>query len=142
MPTPAPAAASYRFGGFELRPSERLLLSGGAPVVIGARAFDLLVALVERAGSLVIKDDLIDRVWPGLVVEDNNLQVQISHLRKALGPGAVATIPGRGYRFDVPLATSAPRGAAAARIDTAPTGAWPLSNIASHAVPLYGRDAD
>src|SRR4051812_43484777 len=106
MPMPAPAAC-YRFGSFELRPSERSLLSGGAPVVLGARAFDLLLTLVEGAGALVTKGDLIDRVWPGLVVEENNLQVQISHLRKALGPRAVATIPGRGYRFDLAIESGA-----------------------------------
>ena len=77
-----------------------------AVVALGPRAFDLLVALVERAGQLVTKETLLDRVWPELVVEENNLQVQISALRKILGQEAIATIPGRGYRFNVALAAA------------------------------------
>jgi DNA-binding winged helix-turn-helix (wHTH) protein len=64
----------------------------------------VLVALVERAGELVAKDELLERVWPDVVVEENNLQVQVSALRKALGAGAITTIAGRGYRFTLPLA--------------------------------------
>jgi predicted ATPase len=67
--------------------------------VLGDRAFDVLLALVERAGRLVAKDELLDLVWPGLVVEENNLQVQVSTLRKILGAAAIATSAGRGYRF-------------------------------------------
>ena len=63
------------------------------------KGVDVLLALVERAGQLVSKNELLDLVWPGLVVEENNLQVQISTLRKLLGPQAIATIPGRGYRW-------------------------------------------
>ncbi len=97
-----PARSScYRFGSFELQPNERRLLAGGEPVVLGPRAFDLLVALVERPGQLVTKEELLDCVWPNLVVEENNLQVQVSALRKILGQEAIATIPGRGYRFTV-----------------------------------------
>jgi len=79
------------------------LLASGEPVVVGPRAFDVLVALLERAGQLVTKEELLDRVWPKLVVEENNLQVQVSALRKILGQQAIATIPGRGYRFTVTL---------------------------------------
>jgi non-specific serine/threonine protein kinase len=101
-------AAVHRFGSFELRPAERQLLGAdGRPLALGGRAFDLLVALVERAGELVAKDDLIAAVWPGVVVEENNLQVQVSTLRKLLGAGAIATSAGRGYRFTLPLATPA-----------------------------------
>jgi TolB-like protein len=91
--------SSYRFGAFELQPGERRLMASGEPVMLGPRAFDLLVALVERAGQLVTKEELLDIVWPKLVVEENNLQVQVSALRKIIGQGTVATIPGRGYRF-------------------------------------------
>jgi predicted ATPase/DNA-binding winged helix-turn-helix (wHTH) protein len=90
-----------RFGRFELRPSEHVLLADGTPVAIGARAFDLLAAFVDRPGTLITKDDLLATVWPGLVVEENNLQVQVSTLRKILGQSALATIPGRGYRFNL-----------------------------------------
>lgn len=92
-----------RFTHFELRPIERLLLAQGQPVALGSRAFDVLRVLVDKAGELVRKDELLDQVWPGLVVEENNLQVQISALRRALGVKAIATIPGQGYRFALPV---------------------------------------
>jgi predicted ATPase/DNA-binding winged helix-turn-helix (wHTH) protein len=88
-----------RFDRFELQPAERRLLCSGVPVSIGPRAFDVLVALVERAGSLVTKDELFERAWPGTVVEENALQAQVSLLRKILGRGAIATVAGSGYRF-------------------------------------------
>ncbi|MBK8742621.1 MAG: transcriptional regulator [Betaproteobacteria bacterium] len=94
---------AIRFGRFELHAASRRLLQDAQPVVIGARAFDVLAALVERRDRVVGKNELLDVVWPGLVVEENNLQVHISALRKLLGPQAIATIPGRGYRFVVPL---------------------------------------
>jgi predicted ATPase/DNA-binding winged helix-turn-helix (wHTH) protein len=89
----------YRFGSSEVRPAERQVLIDGAPAALGARAFDLLLALIERRERVVDKAELFDTVWPGLVVEENNLQVQVSSLRKLLGPSAIATVPGRGYRF-------------------------------------------
>jgi len=101
-------SASIRFGHCELQPHERRLLIHGEPAVLGARAFDVLLALVERAGELVGKNELLDIVWPDVVVEENNLQVQISTLRKLLGPEAIATIPGRGYRFTVRIEQQAP----------------------------------
>src|SRR4051812_33921983 len=99
---------SYRFGHFELLGTERRLLVDGHDVPLGARAFDLLVALIERRDRTVGKDELIDVVWPGLVVEGNNLQVQISTLRKVLGPRAISTIPGRGYKFAMELSELTP----------------------------------
>jgi len=81
----------YRFGHFELLGNERRLLVDGHDAPLGGRAFDLLVALIERRDRTVAKDELIDAVWPGLVVEGNNLQVQISTLRKILGPRAIST---------------------------------------------------
>ena len=92
-------AHTYRFGTVEVRPSERQLLVEGRPAAVGARAFDVLLALIDNRDRVVTKDELLDKVWPGLVVEENNLQVQVSTLRKILGAQAVATIPGRGYRF-------------------------------------------
>ena len=96
--------AAYRFERFELQPTRRQLLEGGRPVALGQRAFDVLLTLVERAGELVSKDELLDRVWPGVVVEENNLQVQVSALRKVLGSSAIATTASRGYRFTLDLA--------------------------------------
>jgi predicted ATPase/DNA-binding winged helix-turn-helix (wHTH) protein len=95
--------APYRFGRFELNPTTRQLLADGLPVALGARALDVLLALIERRERLVTKDELIELVWPNLVVEENNLQVQVSALRKALGAEAIATIPGRGYSFALEL---------------------------------------
>lgn len=89
----------YQFDHFEIRPTERRLLIDGHSAPLGARAFDVLLALVERRDRTVTKNELLDLVWPGLVVEENNLQVQISTLRKVLGQNAIATIPGQGYRF-------------------------------------------
>ena len=89
----------YRFGRFELQPGERRLLVDGAVTPLTSRAFDLLVALVERAGQLVGKDELLARVWPKLVVEESNLQVQVSALRKILGAESIETVAGSGYRF-------------------------------------------
>ena len=95
--------ATFRFGRFELNPATRQLLVDRQPVPLGARAFDVLLALIERRDRVVTKNEMLDLVWPGLVVEENNLQVQISTLRKVLGPDAVATIPGRGYQFTLNL---------------------------------------
>ena len=89
----------YRFGRFELRPATRQLLADGGEVTLGNRAFDVLVALVERRERMVTKDELLEIAWPGVVVEENNLQVQISALRKVLGQQAIVTVPARGYRF-------------------------------------------
>jgi len=89
----------YRFGRFKLSPATRHLLIDNQAVPLGARAFDVLTALIERRERLVSKNELLDLVWPGLVVEENNLQVQISALRKLLGQDAIATVTGLGYRF-------------------------------------------
>ena len=101
---------TYQFGRFELRPATRQLLVDQAPATLGARAFDLLLALIERRDRLVTKDELLELVWPGLVVEENNLQVQVSALRKLLGQDAIATVAGRGYRFTLePSQVDAPQ---------------------------------
>ncbi|MBX3704090.1 MAG: winged helix-turn-helix domain-containing protein [Steroidobacteraceae bacterium] len=90
-----------RIGAFELLPAERQLCLDGQPVELGARAFDLLLVLVENAGRLVTKATLLERVWPGLVVDENNLPAQIACLRRVLGAGAIRTIPRFGYRLDL-----------------------------------------
>ena len=117
----APPAAGT-FGRFAILAAERRLLVDGVPVALGSRAFDLLAALVARRDRVVPKEELIDVVWPGLVVEDNNLQVQISALRKVLGAQAIATVPGRGYQFTV-AASPAAAGTSAAAPATGATGA-------------------
>src|SRR5689334_1539059 len=89
------------FGRFRLLPRRRELLADGAPVRLGGRAFDILVALIEARGTVVSKDALMATVWPGRIVEENNLQWQISSLRAALGPDRdlIRTASGRGYQF-------------------------------------------
>jgi adenylate cyclase len=94
---------SYRFDRFEILPGTRQLLDEGALVTLGARAFDVLQCLVENCHRVVAKDELIDWVWPGLVVTENNLSVQVSTLRRLLGPGALVNVPGRGYQFMLPV---------------------------------------
>ena len=90
---------SWTLGEFEIRPRERRLLRAGVSLPLGARAFDLLLALLQHHDRVVGKDELLALVWPGVVVEENNLTVQVSALRKVLGPDCIATIPGRGYQL-------------------------------------------
>jgi TolB-like protein len=94
-----PLAASFSFGSFLLQPAQRRLLQDGQAVALGARAFDLLCELVARPGELLSKDWLLTSVWRGVVVEEANLHVQVSQLRKVIGNDAVVTVPGQGYRF-------------------------------------------
>lgn len=104
-PASAPLSSpfAYHFGQFRLVPDRRELLVDDAPVKLGGRAFDMLVALVLQHGRVLSKNELLDLVWPRLVVEENNLQVQVMALRRLLGHGAIATVPGRGYRFVLPV---------------------------------------
>lgn len=95
---------TYSFGPFVLVPQERRLLRAGVPVPLAAKAFDLLVVLVRNHGRLVGKDRLLEEVWPGAVVEEVNLTVNVSAVRKALGAGEgggdwIETVPRHGYRF-------------------------------------------
>jgi predicted ATPase/DNA-binding winged helix-turn-helix (wHTH) protein len=121
---------SYRFGRFEVRPVERLLLADESPVALGSRAFDVLVALVANRDRVVTKRELLDAAWPGLVVEENSLQAQVSALRKVLGPAIVATIPGLGYRFAMPVNDAPPA--------QAPIGVGPPPRLET----LVGREHD
>ena len=101
------------FGPFQLHPRENLLLEDDQPVRLGGRAFDMLVALVERSGEVVGKTELIARVWPNTWVEEGNLRFQIAELRKALGDGQGSTryiknVAGQGYCFVAPVSYSEP----------------------------------
>jgi predicted ATPase/DNA-binding winged helix-turn-helix (wHTH) protein len=138
----------YRFGSAELRGQERRLLVHGEDTPIGARAFDLLLALVERRDAIVTKNELLDLVWPGVVVEENNLPVHISSLRKVLGPQVIATVPGRGYRFTAALdgAVGGPTDASGPGPSPTPAScdetATPLTNLPAELPPLFGRAED
>src|SRR5271169_2883398 len=96
------------FGPYRLVAAQRLLLHGEEPVRLGSRAFDILTALVERADEVVGKEELIARAWPATFVEEANLKIQVSALRRALGDGQgdnryVVTVVGRGYNFVAPI---------------------------------------
>jgi len=123
---------SYRFGAVEVRPAERQLLVEGQSAPVGARAFDVLLALIERRDRVVSKNELLDLAWPGVIVEENNLHVQVSTLRKHLGARAVVTIPGLGYRF-----TLEPEAA-----EARPEGAAPRHNLPASLNRFIGRERE
>ena len=103
----------YEFGIFRLNCSEKCLHQNGKPVNLTPKPLDILILLVEQAGELVTKEALIEKVWPGTFVEENNLSQQIAVLRKALGNAeAIETVPRRGFRFRLPVkpASIAPSG--------------------------------
>ena len=103
-----PVTRFYDFGNFRVDALRRTFLRDGQPVPLAPKAFEMLLALVERHGKIFSKDDLIRRVWPDTTVEENNLTVIISHLRKVVGENPnehryIVTIPGKGYRFVAPV---------------------------------------
>lgn len=135
--------SDLRFGRFQLNANRRELSADGAAVKLGARTFDVLLALVERRDRIVSKDELLKLVWPNLIVEENNLQVHVSSLRKLLGPQAIATVPGRGYRFTVSVEGVAQVSVAPAATPAAEATERPsVTNLPDALPPLYGRDAE
>jgi DNA-binding winged helix-turn-helix (wHTH) protein/TolB-like protein/Tfp pilus assembly protein PilF len=99
-----PASHCYQFGPFRLDTTERLLLRDGHPVPLTPKAYEMLLALVQRSGHIVEKDELLKEVWPDSFVEEGNLTQYVFSLRRALGENAnerhyIETIPRRGYRF-------------------------------------------
>ena len=132
-----------RLGHFELQPTERTLSRDGQALELGARAFDLLLVLVEHHGRLATKATLLERVWPRLVVDENNLPAQVASLRRVLGAGAIRTVPGFGYRLELPVLLPGATPAVVAqplpeapRL-TVPRGFWPRCMGA-----LIGRDRE
>jgi DNA-binding winged helix-turn-helix (wHTH) protein len=118
------------FGCFRLSMAERSLEAAGMPLKLSARALDILIVLVERAGEVVGKKDLMARVWPDVTVEEASLRFHIAALRKALGDGEngaryVITLPGRGYCFVSPVSQApsdrnVPKGEMPARLERLP----------------------
>ncbi|HEY6216514.1 MAG TPA: winged helix-turn-helix domain-containing protein [Pyrinomonadaceae bacterium] len=118
----------YEFNGFRLEGSQRRLLYNGQPVALKPKILDLLIYLVEMRGQLVVKDDLMREIWPDAIVEENNITVSMSILRKTLGDRIdqqfIETVPRRGYRFvadvtEVPLDLTAVRGSGPLTLSTA-----------------------
>src|SRR4051812_17582560 len=109
---------SFRFDEFLVDKQAGALLrfhpdGQATPVQIGSRAFQLLCLLVERRGGIVSRQEIMDDIWPNIAVEENNLSVQLSALRRALDTdgarsSCIQTIPGRGYRFLRPMVQTSP----------------------------------
>ena len=139
----------YEFGSFRLEATERRLMHDGQPVPLKPKIFDLLLFLVERRGQLIVKDELMKEVWPDTIVEDNNLTVSMSILRKALGEGRfdkkfIETVPRLGYRFVAPVTEPSLAPVAAAEPRRVATETEPDEElIESLAVlPMESRDKD
>jgi predicted ATPase/DNA-binding winged helix-turn-helix (wHTH) protein len=125
------------FGPFSLQPAQQLLSKAGRPVSIGSRAFEILIALVERAGQTVTKEQLLARGWPSISVDETSLRAQIKALRTALEDGKdgcryVVNIPGRGYRFVAPVTRSDAEGQ--------PGTAVRINNLPQRLTQPIGRD--
>jgi DNA-binding winged helix-turn-helix (wHTH) protein len=131
---------TFIFGSFRLVPAQRALLDDGKPLRLGSRALDILIALVERAGETISKEQLIAHTWPDTVVDDGALRVHVAALRKALGDGRagrcyVANNPGRGYAFVAPVTREHAPSATAP-----PNGAAQLDNLPAPLTRIVGRD--
>jgi DNA-binding winged helix-turn-helix (wHTH) protein len=140
------ALTAIESGRFRVLPRRRELLADNLPVELGGRAFDLLMALIDARGAVVSKDTLMERVWPGRIVEENNLLIQMSLLRKALAPDGrlIRTVAGQGYQFtgeirtdpalpDAPMTVRPPEPVPAPR---------PSTNLPETFSALIGRDAE
>ena len=138
------AGHAYRFGDFYLPSDRRTLIGSDGPVHLSSRAIDILSVLVERHTRVVPKDELMALVWPDTFVEENNLTVHISALRKAIGLTRIATIPGRGYQFTGPVEGDGPDEPALPDDlpATATDPAIPKSNLPETTAPLIGRASE
>ena len=121
----------YEFGPFSLDPAERIISRDGTPLPLTPKVFDTLVCLVRNRGRLLTKDELLKEVWPGTFVEEVNLAVNISTLRKTLGespqdPRYIATVQGRGYRFVADVRQIS------AREEAKPNPALQISQLSTH----------
>src|SRR5580704_15122856 len=144
---PARAPAAIEFGRFSVLPHRRELLAEGRPLELGGRAFDVLMALIEASGAVVSKDDLMNRVWPDRIIDENSLQAQVSALRRAFGADRelIRTIAGRGYQFTGEIRTvSATPNAQASSGMAQPTStpSRPPTNLPEPVSELIGRDVE
>src|SRR3954464_4686428 len=127
-----PISPGFRFEEFCLDRHGNLLRADRSPVPMGSRALDVLRVLVEKHGQLVPKQDIMDAVWPGLAVEESNLTVQISALRRTLdlghtGASCIQTVTGRGYRFAWPTTRTGATDQAGSLIGVGKDDAEPVS---------------
>ena len=133
--------SALRFGRFRVFPKERALFEGDKPVRIGGRALEILIALLERHGQLLSKDELMERVWPKIFVQPSNLTVHIAALRRALKDGEdgtrwIVNTVGRGYAFVGPVVREG------ARVPVPESGGTTsFGNLPSSLAPLLGRAA-
>ena len=137
--------AIIEFGRFGILPHRRQLLAAGRPIRLGGRAFDLLLALLEAPGAVVGKDELLSRIWPGRIVEENRLQSEIWALRKALGADRdlIQTVAGRGYQFtgeihELGAGVNARQVAAPLAVPASPS---PATNPSENVSEPIGREA-
>ena len=139
-------AASVEFGRFRVLPQRRELFTDGRPIKLGARAFDILVALIEARGAVVSKDALMARVWPGRVIEENSLAAQIAALRAGLGAerALIRTISGRGYQFtgEIRIPSASPEKPEAEMATAQPSSVLPPSNLPQPVSALIGREEE
>lgn len=124
------------FGDYRLKIRERELIGPAGPVALSARAFELLRALLAEPEAVLDKDALFEAAWPGMIVEDNTLQVHMSGLRKALGTGYIATVHGRGYKY------VGPRPSAPDLDAEVPAGADQHGNIERYRSDCVEREAE
>lgn len=130
------------FGPYRLRRQDRMLTGPAGPLDLSSRSFDILCALIDRPGEVVSKDAIFGAVWPGVVVEENTLQVHISALRKALPPDMIVTVHGRGYKYAGPT----PEEGSSERSEARPSGdkpsiaVLPFRNMSSDPEQAYFSD--
>ncbi len=145
MSPSATLPASVEFRRFRVFPHRREVLRDARPIELGGRAFDVLMALIDGHGGVVTRSELMRRVWPGTIVDENNLHSQISALRKALAADGdlIRTIPGRGYQFIGEiraLASSPEKAALSATVDS--VARRPPNNLPEAVSELIGREAE
>ncbi len=143
MMTPARTREVVSFGPFSLVASERLLTKDGAPVELGARGLDILIALLSTPNEVISKKDLLAQVWPDVIVEEGSLRFHIASLRKALGDGKdgaryITTLAGRGYCFVAPISRSSDH----VQVEAIVAVPFPHANLPSRLLRMVGRDDD